>query len=792
VVTLWAALLSLCASTSTVAPILKAPFGLPPVPFTVEAERLVRENSTYTAEGKAILRRQDAVVFADRITFDEVKGIAIAEGNVTAIEGDAVMTCKRVEMKVPELIGGLESGELRIKADIPEPLLSRLSAQQLKAFGDDQMIVTADRMDRIAPREFEVKGGSFTVCDCGEDSTPSWRIDASKATVDLDSGAWMYWPVFYAKGVPIFALPVFYFPLGERRSGLLTPRPSYSAVTGPSIAQPVYFVLGDSWDLTVEGSYLSDRGAGAGLEVRWAPSAASIGELRSTLVLDFGERVGDGTRFDKNRSSPIPRYAIAARHRTQLEHHTSVNLEINALGDPVFLGDFADDFLARQVEGTRSRFTISSFLQENLRISGGFQLFQDLRPENYLPLDPDLREIALFSGELDEVTLLGPGAVRYRFAELRLDAPPYPLFDGVPLLAEATALIHAFAAPRPELARFLRADLRPGISLPISIFGLLTFEPSIAARITAWTGRFESAGIDSNRVAFVAKASLFTALWRDYGSVIHQVRPEVSYLLIPKVWGWLETPFATEDEVDQLSSAMQLRGRITNEFLLPSGARIGGFEIWFGRDFDIPWEDDPGFGNSEIVLRGDAPLTPSSWPVRLATTARLAVDPDDGAVTDLAANLNLFSKWITVGLGYEQLDDRPPTYAFVAPEELVPAGTVPMSNFLSLSEWRMRRIDQRLPYKPWSDFRGMLGSIRIQPIEGLALGFDIGLTFDDAASLEATYGNRSIIRDTRSTISWISPCDCWSAELVVSTARDRDHLPSVQLGLDLSRLGGGF
>jgi hypothetical protein len=789
-VTLWPVLLSLCASTSTVAPILKAPLGLPPVPFSVEADRLVRDGSTYVAEGKAVLRRAGAVVFADRITFDEEKGAAVAEGNVTAVEGDAVLSCKRVEMKVPELIGGLESGELRIKSDIPEPLLSRLSAQQLEKLAGDQMIVTAERMDRVAPRELSVEGGSFTVCDCGEDSTPSWRIDASKASIDLDSGAWMYWPVFYAKGVPIFALPVFYFPLGERRSGLLTPRPSYSAVTGPSIAQPVYFVLGDSWDATLEGSYLSDRGAGAGLELRWAPSVDSIGQLSGALVLDFGERVGDGTRWDKKRSSPIPRFAVAARHRTRFEELTSVNVEINALGDPVYLNDFADDFLARQVEATRSRLTISSFLQENLRISGGFQLFQDLRPEAYP--GGDLRQVSLFSGALSGQDDRGPGAVRYRFAELRLDAPPYPLFSGVPLLAEARALIHAFTAPRPEIARFLRADLRPGISVPISVLGLFTIEPSIAARITAWTGRFEGEGIDSNRVAFVARAAMYTALWRDYGSVIHQVRPEIAYLLIPKVWGSLAGPLAANDEVDQLSSAMQLRARIANELILPSGARIGGFEIWYGRDFRIPWEDDPGAGSSEVVLRGDAPLTPSTWPVRLGASARFAVDPDDARVTDLAGNLNLTAPYVTLALGYEQLDDRLPSYAFVAPEELVPAGTIDTSAYIPLADWRGLPLDQRLPFKPWSDFRGMIGSIRIHPLEGLAIGFDISLSLGDGASLEATYGNRSIIRDTRSTLSWTSPCDCWSAELIVTTARDRDHLPSVQLGLDLSRLGGGF
>lgn len=179
-------LLSAWAATSTVAPILKPPRGIPPVPFTVEADRLSSDDGIYLAEGGAVLRRADAVVFADRIRFDEANGIAIAEGNVTAVEGDAVLTCRRVEMKVPELVGGLESGELRIKNEIPKELLARMSKEELRRFGKDQMILDAEKMQRTGERTFEVRGGSFTVCDCGDDSTPSWKIGASSADVDLD------------------------------------------------------------------------------------------------------------------------------------------------------------------------------------------------------------------------------------------------------------------------------------------------------------------------------------------------------------------------------------------------------------------------------------------------------------------------------------------------------------------------------------------------------------------------------------------------------------------------------
>jgi hypothetical protein len=297
--------------------------------------------------------------------------------------------------------------------------------------------------------------------------------------------------------------------------------------------------------------------------------------------------------------------------------------------------------------------------------------------------------------------------------------------------------------------------------------GILFFEPSLALRVTAWTGRFESENLDANRVAFVAQAALHTTFWRDYGAVIHLVRPEFAYLLIPKVWGELPEPLFANDEIDQLASAMQLRARLVNEFLQPNGTRLGGFEIWWGRDLRVPWEDEPGLGNSEVVFKGDVPLTPATWPVRLTATGRLAIDPRDALVTDLGAGLSLSSTWVSLGALYEQLGERPPLYPFIAPEELVPAGT----------------LDAMLD--PWAKQRGVIGSLRVTPIPALVLGFDIGLTFDNLPG-------QSIVRDTRSSIGWVSPCDCWSANLTVTTARDREGLPGFVFGLDLSRLGGGI
>lgn len=772
------------SSTATVAPILRAPGGLQEAPFTVIAERLYSEGGVYVAEGDVVVKRRDAIVYADRIQFDEERGVVVAEGNVTAVEGDAVLTCRRVEMKVPELVGGIEAAELRIKTEVPEALRDRLTPRALRIYGEDEMILKAEGLVRTGERTFQVEDGAFTVCECGEDAAPSWKIGAARAEVDLDSGAWLYWPVFFAKDVPVFALPVFYYPLGQRRSGLLTPRLSFSPVTGPSVAQPVYLTLGRSWDTTIEPGYLSSRGPAVSAELRWAPTQDSVGEARASLILDFG--VLNGDQFDKALSSPIPRYALALDHVTSFDVDTKLAADLNVFGDPAYQ-EFADEFLERQVEASRSRITATHATPSSIRVAGGLQLLQDLRRDAYDVPSDQLREVSLLSGELP-----GPGEIRYRFAELRLDAPPHPILPDLPFAVQARATVDAFSAPRPEVPRFVRADFRPELLVPIHLFDLFTLEPSIAARGTVWGGRFESENVDATRIAVISRASLYTTLWRDYGSVVHRIRPELDYLLIPRIWSGGDDVFETDDEIDQLGTASQVRARVVTDLITPSGASLGSLEAWFGHDFRVFGEEEEGRGNSEVVLQGFGPLTPSDWPVTAAVNLRAAVDPDGPVLTDLFAALSIRAPYVSLGAAYQQLDDRMLLYPFVAPEELVPSHTINLAPYVPLDDFRALPAQDRIDFKPWSDFRGFSGSIQLNPYEPLTISFTINLTLDDEASLERAYGTgtTSVVRDTSTAVSWVSPCDCWSASLIMITARDRPGIPSFQFALDLARLGG--
>src|SRR5690606_5452100 len=120
--------------------------------------------------------------------------------------------------------------------------------------GRNEAILYAEQVVRLSDGNYMAVGPSATICDCP--GKPDWEVGARSVTLTEDGRLNLRWPVFYARGVPVFAAPFFSIPLtDERRSGLLAPNVSLLGRRGPGYEQPFYLVLGHSWDLTVSLGY---------------------------------------------------------------------------------------------------------------------------------------------------------------------------------------------------------------------------------------------------------------------------------------------------------------------------------------------------------------------------------------------------------------------------------------------------------------------------------------------------------------------------------------------------------
>lgn len=757
-----------------------SPFsGLGDQPASLDADRLYAERKLeiYVAEGHVVLRRAGLTLFADRITYQRKLATVVAEGHVIAVEGSSVLSCERVVLELPELLGTLEAAEVRIK----EQASTGTTAGDALLGGRDRMRLSADELTRTGARSFELRGGAFTPCRCAPGTTPDWKLTASYADVDVDSGAWLLAPVFRIKDVPVLILPAFYVPLGERRSGLLIPTGGYSAPTGFKLGLPLYLTFGPSYDATLSSDFWFARGPAPGLELRAAPSPGFTAEAEARVVIDGGAPPKPGGTIKLVGGTWQPRFALGGKLRRISDDELDLGGELNFVGDPGYVSEFGAEFLSRQAEESVSRFLIRWPTAPELRVALGLGIREDIRSKTYAGLVPvgadariALREISLFSSDPK-----GPGSVRYRLADLRLDALPYR-FSPIGLLGEARLIASAFLATSDAVGRFGRVDFRPQIALPIRGDRFFTLTPEIALRLTAWGGSGSgTAQATAGRVAPIFRTRLESELYARGETVTHLIRPRLEHLLIPAIAGQVPPGYDTADEIDRLAAVHQVAASLENVLWLKGyPTPLLDLVVTLGDDLSL---SSPGAGISELVTKAtlSAPLDPP-WILALEGDLVLGLDDRNARgifLTGHAARTDVFDatlSWVDGG-------GPIPRASFVGPEELVPNALVPVDRY------RAGVLSTDKTALPWAPYRAVAGTLAFDLFAPLRAVF--GIAVDVIAPPPAV---SSPVRYVSGTLAYRSPCDCWSASLTLVQARDR-ATPDVHFMLDLAQLGGsGF
>ena len=764
--------------------LVSSTFGAEPFEVTAETLTASQKTGVYVAKGNVVLRRKGHVAYADEMTFDENTKLVTAIGNVTLVESNAVTTCKKAVFHVNELRGGLAQAKLLLKKGLSAGKLLTVSKEALAEAGENDVTVTAERLTVTGREEFKVSNADFTPCHC-EDESPSWSIRTSSASVSVNEGAWLSWPVFYVKQIPILALPAFYLPMGDRRSGLLVPRVQHTSVTGWRIDQPLYLTIGPSWDATLGGRYFFDRGISPTLELRWAPSRSSNGWMIVSTLFDRGVYDSENQDWSPIAEESIFRHSVAAVHRQQWGKHR-LGVSINATGDPSYISEFAEQFLTRQTEFTTSRVTYSSQPTENFYSAVGLNLTQDLRGHRYPGMT--LRETNLYSGVLSPNGVGGPGNIRYRFFDFRADALPFPVWNkGVQVLGDVVSRFQAFAAPWPDRPRFARVDLRPSLTLALSSFRLLAIDSTLTGRLTSWTGRNNSETVNANRFAMILNTEIeteFSRFFEKFGT-IHRIRPKVQHLIIPPPIDQSAAVLDTQDEIDLLAAAHQVAGVLYTDLRnAKTGQRYAFMEAGIGQNLS-------SLGGVESTL---SPLTLKgglSWylskSVVLASSAASYLNMGDGSLEELLASARLsLGSSFSATAAWLDVADSVSRRLFVAPEEILPSSTMSTAEFLPRPQYVEQLNQGNLDVAPWTSYQGLLTSFVFMPTD--ALRINGGFVWDVSRELSGdSFFER--FQQLSGTIGYQSSCECWSASLAVVKARDR-QIPDVRLLIDLAKLGG--
>ena len=150
---------------------------------------------------------------------------------------------------------------------------------------------TADKTFRDASGLVHLSNATYTTCSPVD---PAWQISASKIVLDKKEGfgtAYNMKLQFYS--FPLLYAPVYSFPIDNRRkSGFLTPVPSYQKNNGFQLALPYYWNLAPNYDLTTTPKYIENRGLQFNSLFRYLESPHNNGQIYLSVVPDdpkFGQ-----------------------------------------------------------------------------------------------------------------------------------------------------------------------------------------------------------------------------------------------------------------------------------------------------------------------------------------------------------------------------------------------------------------------------------------------------------------------------------------------------------------------
>ena len=316
----WAQTVTSTASAGASEPIeLRAsPTVLPPprgeagrrLPIILQARTLSgRPDLDTVAEGNAEFRRGGLVIRADRLTYDQPDDLAIAKGDVHINRDGNIYSGPELQLNVQRFEGFFVN---------PVYYFSRTGAGGV-----------AQRVDFLDEQRAVATGATYTSCPSDGSGGPAWLLTTDRVQVDFGTNEGVAeGAVLRFLGVPILAAPRLSFPLTDaRKSGWLPPTiVPVDSRNGPTVSIPYYWDIAPNRDATLTPSLSTRRGPSLESEFRYLEPKFT-GEVKLNLL-----------PFDRLTNST--RYALNAKHDTDFDRDTRLQMRVQRVSDDDYWKDF--------------------------------------------------------------------------------------------------------------------------------------------------------------------------------------------------------------------------------------------------------------------------------------------------------------------------------------------------------------------------------------------------------------------------------------------------------------------
>lgn len=274
------ALALLTASTAS------AQFSVSVAGYNVDAGRQERLGDQHWLLSESVkLERGDTTLFADEVEIFEADNRALARGNVVFTQGKNRIASDRADFNTRTGLGTFyhATGISGVQAPRQRPRSNGAIVVPQVTGQDTDVIFFGETIEKVAPKKYRITNGGFSTC---VQPTPRWDLSAGTIILNVDDYTILKQAIFKVKGVPMFYLPIMYYPTQEdgRATGFLIPTYGASTLKGQTLRVPFFWAIDRSQDATLEYEWYSKLGRGASAEYRYNVGAGD--GIVNAYVLD--------------------------------------------------------------------------------------------------------------------------------------------------------------------------------------------------------------------------------------------------------------------------------------------------------------------------------------------------------------------------------------------------------------------------------------------------------------------------------------------------------------------------
>ena len=500
--------------------------------------------------------------FADDVDLYEGTNRVVASGNVVFTNAEGRISAERVEFNTATGVGTFYDASGIMS-------LGTAGASSAAAFGgqDPDVYFYGAKIEKIGLRKYRITSGGFTTC---VQPTPRWEVTSGSVVLNLDDYAIARNTLLKVKGVPMFYLPILYYPIqkSQRATGFLLPTYGTSTLRGQSISNAFFWAINRSQDATFFHDWFTRTGTGMGSEYRYIAGLQSAGNVR---LYRFGQHE---TQYVQNGvSSTLP-------SKTSYEFTGAVTQALGGRARARMRLDYFSDVLTQQLyhqniyEASRRNRLIEAGVSDIFGPVATTVLYQ--RNETF---NSDTSSF-LYGATPRVSAQLAPqqlfGAPIYASANTEYAFLPYRSLD---LAANRVTQDNSLA----------RVDVAPSFRVPLSRLTYLSVNTSAAHRMTYYSRSQNERGLavddslvrDYTQLRTEIVGPVFTKIWDTPESgyaerMKHVIEPAFTLDYTTPIHNYQRTPLLTDTSDFVVGDTARLTYGLTNRFMYRGKTVDGG------------------------------------------------------------------------------------------------------------------------------------------------------------------------------------------------------------------------